>query len=69
MRALPNFRKPFVAAGGETMKPLDILCRVVAVSIWLLILAIYLVSIPIAIIATIVAFPIWFIAEKLQGQK
>jgi hypothetical protein len=51
------------------MKPRQILGDIFGAAIWLMILAIYLISIPIAIIATIVVFPVWFIVEKLQGQK
>jgi len=51
------------------MKPRQILGDVFAATVWLTVLAIYLVSIPLAIIATIIVFPVWFIVEKLQGQK
>jgi len=51
---------------GEEM---NILSKIIAACVWLIILAIYLVSIPLAIIATIIVFPVWYIVEKLRPER
>jgi hypothetical protein len=65
MRALPNFRKPFVAAGGETMIPLLFgLCNsVIWACIFLAIaavLAIFGVKVDLRWIAPVVVFAFGF---------
>jgi len=51
------------------MKSREILGDVFAATVWLLILAIYLVSIPLAIVITCIVFPVWFVIEKLRPER
>ena len=50
------------------MKILDFLFRLLAAGIWFLIAIIYVLSIPVAFLVTVVIFPFWWIGNLVLGK-
>jgi hypothetical protein len=48
------------------VKILEFFGYLLAAVVWFTILVIYIASIPVALLVTVIVFPIWFVVDKLR---